>query len=61
MDRRVPPHMLTFGDQVVIRQTEYMVKGIDGPDRIGTYDLYLVDRDGRDHMEIVSEAVTLHL
>jgi len=61
MDKKIEPSQLNFGDEVIINHNHYQVKGILGPDRIGTYDLYLKDDQGRDHIEIVTEAVTLHL
>jgi hypothetical protein len=53
--------MICCGDQVRINHHEYTVKAVNGPDRLGTYDFYVVDQQGRDHVEIVSEAITLHL
>ena len=61
MEKKVKPGLLTFGDEVIINRTHYTVKDIYGPDRLGTYDLFLKDEQGRDHIEIVTEAVTLHL
>ena len=61
MDKKVAPSQLNFGDEVIINHQHFQVKDIHGPDRIGTYDLYLKDAQGRDRVEIVTEAVTLHL
>ena len=61
MDKRVTPDQLVCGDQVRINHNEYLIKAIDGPDRIGTYELYVKDDKGNDRIEIVTEAVTLHL
>lgn len=61
MEKKINPGLLTFGDEVIINQQHYQVKAINGPDRIGTYDLYLKDDKGMDHIEIVTEAVTLQL
>lgn len=61
MDKIVAPSQLNFGDEVIINHQHYTVKDIYGPDRIGTYDLFLKDEQGRDHIEIVTEAITLHL
>jgi hypothetical protein len=36
-----------------------MVKYIDGPDRIGTYEFGVIDKSGNTHIEIVTEPVTL--
>ena len=61
MDKKIAPSQLNFGDEVIINKQHYIVKDIYGPDRIGTYDLFLKDDKGIDHIEIVTEAVTLHL
>jgi len=61
MDKKVNPSRLYFGDEISINQHHYQVKAVIGPDRNGTYDLFLKDDQGRDHIEIVTEAVTLHL
>jgi hypothetical protein len=61
MDKVVAPSQLNFGDEVIINHTHYTVKDIYGPDRIGTYDLFLKDEQGKDHIAIVTETITLHL
>lgn len=61
MDRLVSPNQITYGDTVIINREPMMVKAVEGPDRIGTYELYLIDRAGRDRVEIVAEPITLHL
>lgn len=61
MDRKVSPAEITFGDTVVINQHSYLVKSTFGPDSIGTYDFYVVDESGRDHLEIVNGEVTLRV
>jgi len=61
MDKKVNPSQITFGDTVIINHEPMMVKAVEGPDRIGTYELYVVDRTGRDRVEIIAEPITLHL
>lgn len=59
MDRTVSPSEITFGDQVIINNHLYTVKSTLGPDRIGTYDFYVIDEQGQDHLEIVNGEVRL--
>jgi hypothetical protein len=61
MERIVSPGDISYGDQVVINHHTYTVKSTFGPDRIGTYDFYVIDETGRDHLEIVNGAVTLRV
>lgn len=61
MDKKVTPNRIMSGDIVSINGHRYMVKDINGPDYIGTYDIYVRDQQGQDHIEIVTEAITLHL
>jgi len=61
MELIVSPGEVSYGDQVVINRHTYTVKSTFGPDRIGTYDFYVVDETGRDHLEIVNGAVTLRV
>lgn len=61
MDRTVSPAEITFGDQVVINSHVYTVKSTFGPDRIGTYDFYVIDEMGQDHLEIVNGEVRLRV
>jgi hypothetical protein len=59
MEKIVSPSEVSYGDQVVINRHTYTVKSTFGPDNIGTYDFYVIDEKGRDHLEIVNGAVTL--
>ena len=61
MEKIVSPSEVSYGDQVVINHHLYTVKSTFGPDRIGTYDFYLQDERGHDHLEIVNGAVTLRV
>lgn len=61
MDKKVTPDQLMCGDSVKINGREYTLKGMHGPDQHGTYDLYVRDQYGQDRIEIVAEAITLHL
>jgi hypothetical protein len=49
------------GDVVVLKNEPVMVKYIDGPDRIGTFDFHVVDQIGNSHIEIVTGVVKLSL
>ena len=40
---KVQPMHLNCGDQIVIQNNVHTVKYIDGPDRIGTYDVNVID------------------
>jgi hypothetical protein len=40
---KVQPMHLNCGDQIVIQNNVHTVKYIDGPDRIGTYDVSVLD------------------
>ena len=61
MEKIVSPEQVSYGDQVVINHHTYTVKSTFGPDRIGTYDFYVIDESGRDHLEIVNGEVTLRV
>lgn len=47
------------GDQIIIRGEVKTVIAIEGPDRIGTYDVSLQDQHGNKSQEIISETITL--
>ncbi len=54
------PNLLQPGDHVVTpSKVDMTLKYIDGPDRIGAYDLHGVDANGKDQIVIVSDLVTL--
>jgi hypothetical protein len=48
-----------YGDHLIVNNKEFIVKYIDGPDSIGTYNVHLVDGDGNSHVEIVTGLVTI--
>ncbi len=50
---------LQFGDRVIINAKAWTVKGIEGPDNIGTYDLFLLDEDNQPGTAIVNGRVTI--
>jgi len=49
------------GDEIIVNNHVGKVKYIDGPDNIGTYDIHVVDKSGKEHIEIVTGVVTLSL
>jgi hypothetical protein len=57
----IPASSVICGDNVVINNNTYTVKYIDGPDKIGTYDLNVIDQFGNPHIEIVTGLVTISL
>ena len=56
---QVPPMHLYCGDQIVLQNNVHTVKYIDGPDRIGTYDVNVIDENGNSHIELVTDLVTI--
>lgn len=56
---RTYPQHLQYGDQLILHNKECMVKYIDGPDNIGTYNIHVVDNNGNPHVEIVTGLVTI--
>lgn len=58
---KVRPDKLVPGDDVIINAQSGMVKYIDGPDHHGTYDVHLIGKDGKEHIEIVTDTVTISL
>jgi hypothetical protein len=56
---KVQPMHLNCGDQIVIQNNVHTVKYIDGPDRIGTYDVNVIDGNGNSHIELVTDMVTI--
>ena len=57
----IPASNVICGDNVVINNNTYTVKYIDGPDKIGFYDLNVIDQFGNPHIEIVTGLVTISL
>jgi sortase (surface protein transpeptidase) len=56
---KVQPMHLNCGDQIVVNNHVHTVKYIDGPDRIGTYDVSVIDDQGNSHIELVTDLVTI--
>jgi hypothetical protein len=56
---KVQPMHLNCGDQIVLQNNVHTVKYIDGPDRIGTYDVNVIDVNGNSHIELVTDLVTI--
>jgi hypothetical protein len=50
---------LQFGDRIIINSKRWTIKGIMGPDSIGTYDLYLLDDEYTAGTAIVNGTVTI--
>jgi hypothetical protein len=50
---------LQCGDQILIRGEIKTVVAIEGPDRIGTYDVFVQDAQGNKSQEIILETITL--
>jgi hypothetical protein len=49
------------GDALIINNEPLTIKYIDGPDKIGTYDISVIDKYGNPHIEIVSGLVTISM
>ncbi len=56
---KCPVSQLQCGDQVYVAGHVKTVVGIEGPDRIGTYDVFLQDDHGQKSQEIFNGTVTL--
>lgn len=59
MERKMPPGKLQMGDTIVVHQQPCQVKYVDGPDRLGAYDVYVTDPSGQPHQEIITEPITI--
>lgn len=61
MPKEVPVQAkhLQVGDTLVTRHEPAMVVAIDGPDHVGTYDVFVQDNAGNRHMEIITDVVTI--
>ncbi len=57
----VQPKNLQCGDTLVVRNADYTVVDITGPDRIGTYDVTVMDNSGAKHLELVMDTVTIKM
>lgn len=47
------------GDQIVVESKVWTVKCLEGPDRIGTYDLFLQDDHGAPKVAVANGFVTM--
>jgi len=54
-----PADKLQFGDTIILNSKRLTIKGISGPDSIGTYDLFLYDAEYNPSTAIVNGTVTL--
>lgn len=58
--RLVPPTLLQNGDTIITPDNhQWSVKFIDGPDKCGSVDVSLIDNQGNQRMEILTEQVKL--
>jgi hypothetical protein len=53
------PSQLQMGDQVIVANKTWTLQSLNGPDRIGTYDLYLSDNEGHTTATFTTEPVTI--
>ena len=53
------PDKLQCGDQAVFNGKTWVIRYISEPDALGTYDLYLSDKEGNATSVIVTEPVTI--
>jgi hypothetical protein len=56
---KIDPSLLQMGDQVVVANKTWTLQSVLGPDRIGTYDLFLSDNEGHHTATITTEPVTI--
>jgi len=47
------------GDRILVDSKIWTIKCIDGPDRIGTYDLFLQDDNGVPALSVINGYVTM--
>lgn len=47
------------GDQIVVESKVWTIKGLEGPDRIGTYDLFLQNDHGEPKYAVANGFVTM--
>ena len=60
MEHLIPPQALQPGDQLVTPDNHvWNVKFVDGPDRIGTFDVGLIDDQGNSKFEFVNNPVRI--
>ena len=60
MERLIAPEALQPGDLLVTPDNHvWSVKFVDGPDRIGTFDVGLIDTQGNSKFEILNNPVRI--
>ena len=59
--KQVTPNNLMCGDDIIVNNHVGKVKYIEGPDSHGTYDIHMIDKSGKEHIEIVTGVVTISL
>lgn len=60
MERIIAPTALQPGDQILTPDNHvWSVKYVDGPDRIGTVDVGLIDNQGQSKVDILSNPVRI--
>lgn len=56
----VPPTALQCGDVIFMHDNhEWLVKYIEGPDKIGCMDVSLIDAEGHEKVELIVDPVRL--
>ena len=58
---KLPAEQIMCGDEIIVNNHTGKVKYIDGPDNHGTYDVHMIDKSGKEHIEIVTGVVTISL
>lgn len=56
---KFPASRLQCGDQILVSGEVKTVVAIEGPDRIGTYDVFVQDNHGQKFQEVINGTVTL--
>lgn len=56
---KCPASQLQCGDQILLLGEVKTVVAIEGPDRIGTYDVFVQDNHGQKFQEVINGTVTL--
>lgn len=59
MERYLSADKLLCGDQIVLGNHTLLIRSIEGPDHVGTYDVSGVDEKGLEHYEPVNGTVRL--
>lgn len=60
MERVIPPNAIQPGDLIKTADNNVcLVRFVEGPDRIGTYEVGMVDNSGAGKFEIINTPVTI--